>query len=236
MAAKVILVEPDEEQREQFANAIKGSPFEICHFAETNTEAVEEYEKLRPHLIVMRLVSGKLGATAALDRLRKKNPNVKVVASYNVRSTHLLMAAYGHGVVAAIKQPFRLHRVVEKLTFAIASERHAKLGGAIVRLEHPIQVRYRPRGFLARSKVAFCERLGLSDMDLNTERALKLKSTLRLELSLPPPSGTLKFTGVVEAVETTRPDNSCAYIALKNVTPEDRKTIEVFLVQAARRV
>ena len=71
MAAKIVLVEPDKEQREQFVNAIKGSPFEVSHFVDTNAEAVEQYDEMRPHLLVLRVVSGKLGAAAALDQLRK---------------------------------------------------------------------------------------------------------------------------------------------------------------------
>jgi len=235
MATKVLLVEPDQEQREQFLNAIKGSAFEVCHFAATNAEAIDAYDAARPNLVVMRLVSGTMGAQVALDRLRKKNPNIRVVASYDVRSTHLLMAAYSHGAIAAIKQPFRLHRVVEKLTFAIASERHEKLGGPIVRLEHPVEVRYKAGTWWSRARVGFCERLGVTDMDLNTERPLKLKAERKLEILLPPPTGTLKFLGVVEDVETTRHDNSCAYIALKGVSPQDRKAIEAFLVKAARK-
>ena len=236
MAAKIVLVEPDKKQREQFANAIKGSPFEVSHFVDTNAEGVEQYDEMRPHLLVLRVVSGKLGAAAALDQLRKKHPHVKVVVSYDVRSTHLLMAAYSHGAIVAIKQPFRLHRVVEKLTYAIASERHEKLGGAIVRLEHPIQVRYKTGSLFSRSRPGFCERLGLSDMDLNTERAMKPRSELKVELLLPPPAGSLKFVGVIEDVEATRPDNWCAYISLKNVSSEMRTAIDGFLVKAARRV
>jgi hypothetical protein len=158
------------------------------------------------------------------------------VASYDVRSTHLLMAAYSHGAVAAIKQPFRLHRVVEKLTFAVASERHASLAGPIVRLEHPLQVRYKTDSLLSFGKVAFCERLGLSDMDLNLERPPKPKTKLKLELMLPPPAEPMKLAGVVEAAEATRPDNHRVYLALKNVSSQQRAAIESFLVKAAKRI
>lgn len=236
MAAKILLVEPDTEQRDQFLMAIKGAPFEVCHFAKTNAEAVQLYDKLRPHLLVLPLVSETLGAAAALDKLRKLNPAVKAVASYDVRSTHLLMAAYSHGAVAAIKQPFRLHRIVEKLTYAIASERHEKLVGSIVRLEHAIQVRYRGASWLSRSRVGFCERLGPTDMDLNTEVQLKVKAAKKLDLLLPPPTGVLRFAGVVEDVEMTRPDSWRAYVSLKNVSDETQAAIEAFVVKAARRV
>ena len=236
MAASVVVVEPDKDQREEFLRAIKGSPFEVTHFVETNAEAVEEYDKSRVHVLVLRVVSGKLGAAAALDKLRKKDPKVKVVVSYDVQSTHLLMAAYAHGAISAVKQPFRLHRVVEKLMFAIASERHDKLRSPIVRLEHPIQVRYKTGALLARSKVGFCERLGTTDMDLNTEKAPKTKSKLKVEIMLPPPAGTLKFVGVVEDAEMTKLDNWCSYISLADTTSESRKAIEAFLVKAARRI
>ena len=236
MAAKIVLVEPDGEQREQFLNAIKGSAFEVAHFADTNAEAIEKHSISHPHLFVFPLVSGKLGAAAALDRLRKVNPNVKVVTSYDVRSTHLLMAAYAHGAVAAIKQPFAMHRVIEKLTYAIASERHEKLSGPIVRLGHPVEVRYKSGSLFSLSKRGFCERLGLGDMDLNVEKPPKLRAELKLDLLLPPPTGTMKFNGVVEDIENIRPRNWCGYIGLKNVSSEDRRAIEAFLVKAARSV
>jgi len=236
MAAKILLVEPDPEQREEFLEAIKGCPFELARVVDTNAEAIDLFDAVRPHLAILRLVSGKFGAAAALDMFRKKNRSVKVVVSYDVRSTHLLMNAYAHGALAAIKQPFRLHHIAEKLTYAIASERHDRLAGAIVRLEHPIQVRYRTQGFFARTRVGFCGRLGLSDMDLNVEVCPKPKAEVRLELLLPPPDKSMKFLGVVEDAENTRPDSWCSYLSLRNVSPDERKTIEAFLVRAAKRV
>ncbi len=236
MAAKVILVEPDEQQRREFVAAIQGSPFEVCKFVDTNAEAVDLWEDLRPHIIVMRLVSGKMGAIGAMNRLWKKKADTKVVASYTVSTTHLLMAAYAAGAVSAIKQPFSRHRVVEKLTFAIASERREKLGGPIVRLEHPIEVRFRGQSLLARSRIGFCERLGLGDMDLNTEKMPRLHAELRLDLLFPPPMAPMRFTGTVEDVELTRPRNWCAYVTLKHVSPEERKIIGEFLVKAAKQV
>ncbi len=235
MAAKVLLVEPDKDARDEFVAAIKGSEFEVCHCSSTNAEAVEECDQVRPDIIVLRLVSGKMGAAAALEALRKKNHSVKTVGSYEVRSTHLLMAAYAHGVVAAVKRPFHLPRVVEKLMFAIAAEQHEKLNGPIVRLEHPLQVRYKAAGFLARSRVGFSERMGLTDMDLNTEKSLKVKAVVKSEILFPPPTGTMKFAGVVEDVEMRRAGNWCAYVSFKDTTPETRKAIESFLVKAARK-
>lgn len=235
MAAKVILVEPDEDERRQFANAVKGSAFEISDFADTNAEALDLCEKSLPHLMVLRLVSGRLGAAAALDKLHGKHPKAKVVLSYDVSSTHLLMAAYSRGAINAIKRPFGQHRVVEKLTFAIASERHEKLVGAIVRLEHPVQVRFKPSSWMGFSRTGFCERLGLTDMDLNTEKPLKVKTLLKLELLLSPSAKPMKFTGTVEDIESTGTDNWRAYIALKDSSVTDRRAIEAFLVRAARR-
>ncbi|MCX6376705.1 MAG: hypothetical protein NTU88_11850 [Armatimonadetes bacterium] len=236
MAAKVIVVEPDEQQRDEFKAAIRGSAFEVCDFVNTNGEALALYDKVHPHLIVLRMVSGKLGAAAALDALRKKYRTAKAVVSYDVQSTHLLMAAYSHGAVEAIKQPFRQHRVVEKLMHASASERHEKLSGPIVRLEHPVQVRYKTGSFFSRPKVGFCERLGLSDMDLNVIKAPKIKSTLKVEILMPPPEGARKFVGVVEDTETLRPDSNCCYVSLKNVSEDDLRLIEAFLVKNAKRV
>jgi AmiR/NasT family two-component response regulator len=235
MAAKVVLVEPDPEQREQFLNAIQGSPFEVCEAVDTNVEAVAACERLRPHLVVLQLVSGKLGANPALRSLSQKHLHVRVVVSYNVQSTHLLMSAYKHGAVAAVKQPFKLHRVVQKLTFGIASERHEKLGGPIVRLEHPFEVRYKGSSLFSMSRRGFCGKLGFTDMDLNIEKPLKDKTVLKLELLLPPPTGTLKFTGVVESAEMTRPDNWCTYVALRGVATEQKAAVEKFIVKAAKK-
>lgn len=235
MAVRVIVAEPDDEQRAEFSAAVEGSPFEACRFTETNEEAVELYDELRPQVLVLTLVSGHQGAPAALDALREKNARAKALVSYTVSSTHVLMAAYAHGAASAIKKPFRLHRVVEKLTYAVASERHDKLAGPIVNLEHPIKVRHKSGGWFARFRTAFCERLGLTDMDLNAEAPLQPKARVKLQLLLPNPTGEIEFAGVVEAVEKTGHDNWCSYIALTNTTPETRRAIEAFLVTAAKR-
>jgi AmiR/NasT family two-component response regulator len=235
MSARVVLVEPDPEQREQFFHAIQGSAFEVCETVNTNNEAVEACERLRPHVVVLRLVSGKLGANPALRALDKKNLHVRAAVSYDVQTTHLLMSAYSHGAVAAIKQPFKLHRVVQKLTFAFASERHAKLGGAIVRLEHPLEVKYKSASLFSLYRTGFCERLGFTDMDLNIEKPLKDKTELKIELLLPPPAGTLKLTGVVEDAELARPGCWCVYVALRGVAKEQRATLERFIIDAAQK-
>jgi len=235
MAAKIILVEPDQEQREQFLATLRGSSFEVCNIVDTNAEAVEIFDSVRPHLLVLRVVSGKLGAGAALERIKKKNRNVKAVVSYDVGSTHLLMKAYSQGAIAAIKQPFGMRKVIDKLTYAIASERYEKLGGPIVRLEHAVQVRCRKMGFLSRSRVGFCERLGMTDMDLNVDKPLQLYSVVRVEIIMPQPPGTMKFFARVEDVVQTRPDSSCCFLSLKDVSSEQRKKIEGFLIQAAKK-
>ncbi len=235
MAANVILVEPDDDQRQEFLAAVKGSSFQVSQAVATNAEAVAAYDRSHTHLVVLRLVSGKEGANETLDQLRKKDPNVKVVASYNVRSTHLLMAAYSHGAVSAVKQPFGLHRVVEKLTFAFASERHPKLRGPIVRLEHPVEVRYKADTLLARSRIGFSERLGTTDMDLNTEKPLKDRARIKVDILMPPPVGTVKLIGIVEEVQQTKIDNWCSYLQITNTSSEIRKGIEAFLVKAAQK-
>ncbi len=236
MPVKVLLVEPDEQQRDEFVNAIRGSRFQVVQVVETNAEAVDLYPEVRPHVVVMRLVSGKMGATDALDRLHKEHADAKCAVSYNVRSTHLLMAAYSHGALTSIKQPFGRHHVVQPLTFAVASERREKLGGPIVRLEHPLEVRYKGNSWFRRSRTGFCERLGLTDMDLNIDRELEPKDKYRLELRLPPPKEPLHFEGVVEETEEGRPGIFCNYLALKHVSDKQRKTLEEFLVEAAKPV
>jgi CheY-like chemotaxis protein len=235
MATSVFLVEPDEERREEFAASIAGSQFEVTHFADINAEAVDRLEESRAQILVLRMVSGKLGAAVAIDRLRRRCPKCKFVVSYDVASTHLLMSVYSHGAVAAIKWPFHLHRVVEKLTYAIASEQRDKLAGPIVRLEHPLQVRCKVGSVFSFARVGFCERLGLTDMDLNTEKPFRVGNRLRLEIMFPPPTGTMAFRGTVEETEQTRLHNWCVYVSLTNTTEESRRLVESFLVKSARR-
>ena len=236
MAITVVLVEPDERQRAEFVAAIKGSAFEVSGFANSNTEGVELCGKVSPDILVLRLVCENVGAAAVLRLLHKKHPKIKAVVSYDAQSTYLLMTAYARGAVAAIKWPFRHRRVVEKLTFAVASETHEKLQGPIIQLEHPIRVRYKTGGVFSRQRVGFCERLGLTDMDLNVaKKAPKLKSTVKLKLLLPPPDGAQEFIGVVEDGEATGLASTCCHISLKSVTKDAQRLIGSFLAKAARR-
>ena len=121
-------------------------------------------------------------------------------------------------------------------THALIAERREKLAGPIVRLEHPIEVRFKGGSLFARSRVGFCERLGLDDMNLNTEKPPRLHGELRLDLLFPPPTGPMRLAGTVEDVEVTRPRNWCAYITFKHVSAEDRKVMGEFLVKAAKQV
>lgn len=234
VAARVILVEPDEQQRREFLAAIQGFPFKVCKCVDTNEQAVDACGKLRPHIIVMQLVSGKMGTIDLMNSLWKKKVNVKVVVSYTAITAYLLSAAYDAGAASAIKLPFSGHSVVEGLTFAMASVRHEKLSGPIVRLEYPIEVFFKTESLLAHSRIGFCERLGLEDMDLNTEKPPQPNAELRLELLFPRPMAPMKFTGTVKDLEQTRPQNWCAYITLKHVSDEERKIIGEFLVKAAK--
>jgi DNA-binding NarL/FixJ family response regulator len=101
MAIKVVVVDDHEVVRLGLRSLLRGSEISIVSEAATAKQAVEETQKHRPDVVLMDIRMGENDGLAALEKLRKKTPDIPVVMlsmydnpTYVARSVALGAADY----------------------------------------------------------------------------------------------------------------------------------------------
>jgi DNA-binding NarL/FixJ family response regulator len=101
MAIKVVVVDDHEVVRLGLRSLLRGSDISIVSEAATAKQAVEETQKHRPDVVLMDIRMGENDGLAALEKLRKKTPDIPVVMlsmydnpTYVARSVALGAADY----------------------------------------------------------------------------------------------------------------------------------------------
>jgi DNA-binding NarL/FixJ family response regulator len=101
MAIKVVVVDDHEVVRLGLRSLLRGSDISIVSEAATAKQAVEETQKHRPDVVLMDNRMGENDGLAALEKLRKKTPDIPVVMlsmydnpTYVARSVALGAADY----------------------------------------------------------------------------------------------------------------------------------------------
>jgi DNA-binding NarL/FixJ family response regulator len=101
MAIKVVVVDDHEVVRLGLRSLLRGSDISIVSEAASAKQAVEETQKHRPDVVLMDIRMGENDGLAALEKLRKKTPDIPVVMlsmydnpTYVARSVALGAADY----------------------------------------------------------------------------------------------------------------------------------------------
>jgi DNA-binding NarL/FixJ family response regulator len=101
MAIKVLVVDDHEVVRLGLRSLFRGSDISIVSEAATAKQAVDETQKHRPDVVLMDIRMGENDGLAALEKLRKKTPDIPVVMlsmydnpTYVARSVALGAADY----------------------------------------------------------------------------------------------------------------------------------------------
>ncbi len=99
--------------RRMVGDILKQAGFEVVGEAETGTQAVEEYRRLRPDLVMMDIVMPEMGGVEAVREITKFDPNAKVLMCSAMGQESLVVEAIQAGAKDFVVKPFHSSRVLE---------------------------------------------------------------------------------------------------------------------------
>jgi two-component system chemotaxis response regulator CheY len=233
MPQRILLIEPDPDSRAELKRLIAGSNYQVVAELPDCEKAVEAYKKVKPDVVILPIVSPKVGGIPTISVIKKTDPEAKIVVTYDVSSMHQVMEAMQEGARGRVKKPFRDHRPLEKIVMATASILTEPHKGPVFEMGKHMMVHYKTGGFFSRKKVGLLETLGPTDLDLRAEQKIDLQQNIKVYLPLGENKETLELQGVVLAVKEIVPQQSYEMaVHLPNVDEEDRDKIEHFIVNA----
>ena len=119
MAARILIVDDAVFMRVMLRPILESNGFEIAGEACNGREAVELYEELKPDVVTMDMVMPEMGGMEALQIIRGRNPNAKIVIVSAVDQRENLLEAIRSGATEYIVKPFNEPRVLKAINRAL---------------------------------------------------------------------------------------------------------------------
>lgn len=119
MAARILIVDDATFMRMVFRRILEAAGFEILGEAANGKEAVEMYEQLEPDLVTLDMVMPGMGGMEALQAIRAKDPQAKVVIVSAVDQRENLLEAIRSGATEYIVKPFNEQQVLKAANRAL---------------------------------------------------------------------------------------------------------------------
>ncbi len=113
MAPTVLICDDAIFMRRMVGDILKQAGFEVVGEAETGTQAVEEYRRLRPDLVMMDIVMPEMGGVDAVREITKFDPSAKVLMCSAMGQESLVVEAIQAGAKDFVVKPFQSSRVLE---------------------------------------------------------------------------------------------------------------------------
>ena len=113
MAAKILIVDDATFMRMVLRRILEAGGFEIVGEAVNGREAVDMYEQLEPDLVTLDMVMPEMGGMEALQAIRAKDPQAKVVIVSAVDQRENLLEAIRSGATEYIVKPVDEQRVLK---------------------------------------------------------------------------------------------------------------------------
>ena len=119
MAARILIVDDATFMRMVLRRILEAAGFEILGEAANGKEAVEMYEQLEPDLVTLDMVMPGMGGMEALQAIRGKDPQAKVVIVSAVDQRENLLEAIRSGATEYIVKPFNEQQVLKAANRAL---------------------------------------------------------------------------------------------------------------------
>jgi two-component system chemotaxis response regulator CheY len=99
--------------RTMISDILAHAGYEIVGEAETGTQAVEQYQKLKPDLVTMDIVMPDLGGIEAVREIIKFDPAARILMCSAMGQQALVVEAIQAGARDFVVKPFQPSRVLE---------------------------------------------------------------------------------------------------------------------------
>jgi two-component system, chemotaxis family, chemotaxis protein CheY len=119
---RLLVVDDALFMRKMICGVAAEAGWEVVGEAGDGTEAISQYQKLRPDLVTMDLVMPVMGGLEALRQIRALDPEARVVVVTALDQKQALMDSIRDGAIDFVVKPFERQRILNLLV---------KLGGAL---------------------------------------------------------------------------------------------------------
>ncbi len=237
----ILHIEPDEAQAAKFAECLHDSKFTVIARVSEVDEALEKYVEVRPNLVVLDLlapgaiVKGSEGATTAVRRFLKVDPQAKLLVTYTLDQKFLFMGAIRAGARAHVKKEFDRADVVGALHKASTSKSGMEaLRVHSLELRRPIACTYKAAqggfGELLKPWQSLVAR-SIDPMGIETalDRMMTPGEVFKMNIELP----NAKPLHVLTEVSGCRPDTAPKMFAIRmsfiKLPPEAKAQLETYI-------
>ena len=120
MPRTVLICDDAIFMRTLLADILQQAGFEVVGEAATGTQAVAQYERLRPDLVTMDIVMPDMGGIDAVRAITAAHPAARVLMCSAMGQQALVVEAIQAGARDFVVKPFQASRVVEAVERALA--------------------------------------------------------------------------------------------------------------------
>ena len=111
--AKILVVDDAAFMRMMVKDALSKGGFTDVTEASDGAQAVEEFEKISPDLVIMDITMPNMDGLQALKKIRENDPNAKVVMCTAMGQEGMVVDAIKSGAKDFIVKPFNAERIVQ---------------------------------------------------------------------------------------------------------------------------
>jgi len=120
MSYTVLLCDDALFMRTMLRSIISAAGHEVIGEAENGRRAIEQYQALRPDIVVMDMVMPELSGVDAVREIRRIDPSARIVMCSAMGQQQLVTEALAAGAMGFITKPFTASRVLEALVDLMA--------------------------------------------------------------------------------------------------------------------
>lgn len=115
MSYSVLLCDDALFMRTMLRGIVTAGDYEVIGEAENGRRAIEQYQALRPDIVVMDMVMPELSGVDAVREIRRIDPQARIVMCSAMGQQQLVADALAAGAQGFITKPFTASRVLEAL-------------------------------------------------------------------------------------------------------------------------
>jgi len=119
---RVLVVDDAAFMRKQLRDILEASGHEVVAEGEDGDEAVRLYENHRPEVVTLDLVMPRRGGIEALQELRRRFPDARVVVCSSVSDEPTILEAIGLGARDYVLKPVNPAKLLEAVRKAAGDE------------------------------------------------------------------------------------------------------------------
>ncbi|MBO0476954.1 response regulator [Vagococcus sp. DIV0080] len=115
MPKTVLVVDDAVFMRMKLKDVLEKNNYQVIAEAKNGVEAIASYKAKRPDFVLMDIVMPEMDGMEALKRIRKLDPDAKVIICSAMGQQNIVLEAVREGAIDFIVKPFEDDRLIKSL-------------------------------------------------------------------------------------------------------------------------